>query len=269
MRNIVGIVRNGLAAEDDCVHGISCDPPLKHALNRVTAEYHPLTLQDCSSSAPATNRLEAFSLTGRSGQKCSTIVTGESMARFILLSTIGCLLILLAGCTSRIPPERIARDATTRLRIAFNSGCNSTFEEADQNLRQDAQFAGQSWVSECRQLREFLGPWSRFDIRQVRVSEPVKGLLLVDTGGAATFQNGTYRTGMVWHIHDGKARLVQLGVLKGDRQIRFPGRDRNLPRLRNMDPPPPKWLPNPAGVGAHHRLSSLAGKRLLEFGHIP
>jgi hypothetical protein len=126
------------------------------------------------------------------------------------------LLLIASGCTRStvMRQRRAAAEAAKDLRQSYNASCGSAFQEADEVLRKDPQFDGQSWVAECRSLQRELGSWLKFDIQANDVSEAhpinaktnqIEGAVVPDfkwlrTVGVAKFQNRECRVDILWAL---------------------------------------------------------------------
>ena len=156
------------------------------------------------------------------------------------------MVLLLAGCgrgsetlTGDLGPlgeeqGKLATDAVTRVREAFNAGaCQSIYEGAAEFFRSREQGR---WQSECERLRERLGQWQSFEVRETVRCGGTPTAVIVCVDGQGVFTTGTHRMEMAFQCERGQARLFWLGFEDSNQWRQIPP----LPPSpnRRFDPPP-------------------------------
>jgi hypothetical protein len=128
--------------------------------------------------------------------------------------------------------------AVSSLRDAFNNGsCQSIYEQAAAFFRRQSL---QEWMSQCRELKERLGPWQSLSASSAVRCGGGPSEVLVCTGGAAGFAKDNAKVDVAWLLDNGRTQLMWITLTPSN------GAGVQIPPMhspgRFWDPPPPPPL---------------------------
>jgi len=139
----------------------------------------------------------------------------------ILGAAIGIAILPLIGCNNGTEQRRLAERGVSKLRAAWNRGdCASIYDEGDGYFRRNQ--LRENWLRQCAELREQLGLWQGFRVRNGAVW-PIGAVGIVWVEGTADFETGQRTVRADFQLDNATSKLFDLQVDLNGKLLQIPG----------------------------------------------
>jgi hypothetical protein len=130
-------------------------------------------------------------------------------------------MLLLVGCNNVFEQRRLAEQGVSKLQVAWNRGeCASIYDEGDGYFRRNQ--LRDKWLRQCVELREHLGLWQSFQVRDGAVW-PVGAVGIVWVEGTADFAGGQHTVRADFKLDNATAKLFHLQFELDGKLLQIPG----------------------------------------------
>jgi hypothetical protein len=147
----------------------------------------------------------------KSGKLCS--ISGVAVGTIVLL--------LFIGCNNVLKQRHLAEQGVSTLQAAWNrNDCASIYDESDGYFQRNQ--SRDKWLRTCTDLREQLGTWQSFRVRDGALW-PFGSVGIVWVEGPADFAGGLHTLRADFALEDNTARLFNLQFDLNGKLIQIPG----------------------------------------------